>query len=675
MVSMSSFTPVALSSRHQSIRAVAGAKGMPVRAGWPRDTRIPADVGRAARRAARRPSSWSSTSGGAWAARRAAPTTTPPTSRAPCSSTSTPSSRIRPGPAGGTRCRIRPRLQAVLRRAGVRDGTRVVAYDDGNGAVAARAWWLLRWAGLPADRVAVLDGGWAAWVADGLPDHRRARRSPAAGDVVVRPGAMPVLDADAAAALARSGVLLDARAAPRYRGEAEPVDPQAGPHPGRPQPARHRARRTGRPLARRPPTWRNGSPHGAPPVPRRSPPTAGRASTRPRSCSPRSTPGCAPPDGPGGAVRRVVVATGRPIRRRDPSRDGCRSVRRVGPSPRSSHDPRAAVVWTPEFLSYDLGDDHPLDPVRLDLTMRLATELGVLEGVEPLVPEPAPDERDPAGPRAVLPAAVKSAPEAPFGVGHGLGTDDNPIFFGMHEASALVCGGSLRRRARSPRAGPTAPSTSRAGCTTRWPTGPPGFCVYNDCAVAISWLLDHGFDRIAYVDVDVHHGDGVQAAFYDDPRVLTISLHQHPMTLWPGTGWSREYGDGEGAGYAVNVPLPPGTERRAAGCAPSTPSCRRCSPRSGRRSWSPSAASTPTARTRWPTSGCPSTGTARSTAGCASWPTHTAGRQVAGHRRRRLRAVPGGAAVVDAPDRHRARPRRRGRTGRCPRAGRRTPPG
>jgi acetoin utilization deacetylase AcuC-like enzyme len=82
-----------------------------------------------------------------------------------------------------------------------------------------------------------------------------------------------------------------------------------------------------------------------------------------------------------------------------------------------------------------------------------------------------------------------------------------------------------------------------------------GFCVYNDCAVAISWLLDHGFERIAYVDVDVHHGDGVQAAFYHDPRVLTISLHQHPLTLWPGTGWPGEYGEGA----AVNVVLPPGT--------------------------------------------------------------------------------------------------------------------
>lgn len=129
------------------------------------------------------------------------------------------------------------RLQAVLRAAGVREGGRVVAYDAGDGSVAARVWWLLRWSGF--GEVAVLDGGFAAWEAAGLPVTADVPEAPAddvvgetAGNVVVRPGRMPVLDADEAAALAREGVLLDARAAPRYRGETEPVDPKAGHVPG-----------------------------------------------------------------------------------------------------------------------------------------------------------------------------------------------------------------------------------------------------------------------------------------------------------------------------------------------------------------------------------------------------------------------------------------------------------
>nr|WP_245560349.1 sulfurtransferase [Actinopolyspora halophila] len=120
-------------------------------------------------------------------------------------------------------------LQRVFRDAGVDSERPVVVYDAGDGSVAARGWWLLRWAG--HERVFVLDGGFAAWVEEGGPTTTRAPR-PEPGDFVVDPGAMPTADADAAARLARTGMLLDARAGERYRGEREPVDPRAGHIPG-----------------------------------------------------------------------------------------------------------------------------------------------------------------------------------------------------------------------------------------------------------------------------------------------------------------------------------------------------------------------------------------------------------------------------------------------------------
>ena len=218
---------------------------------------------------------------------------------------------------------------------------------------------------------------------------------------------------------------------------------------------------------------------------------------------------------------------------------------------------RAVVVWDEALLGYDLGSWHPLNPVRLDLTIRLARSLGVLDGVQPLAPVPATDDELHTVHSDDYVAAVKQASRGY--VGHGLGTPDNPVFYRMHEASALVAGGSLMA-AEEILAGRAARAVNIAGGLHHaMRDHASGFCVYNDCALAIRRLLDGGLSRVAYVDIDVHHGDGVQEAFADDRRVLTISLHQHPATLFPGTGNSTDIGAPGAEGSAVNVPLPPGT--------------------------------------------------------------------------------------------------------------------
>ncbi len=221
-----------------------------------------------------------------------------------------------------------------------------------------------------------------------------------------------------------------------------------------------------------------------------------------------------------------------------------------------------AVFWDDGYLAYDMGPTHPLHPVRLALTMDLARAYGVLDRspVRMVAPEAATDRMLRMVHEPGYVEAVRKASADPSYVGYGLGTPDNPVFAGMHDSAALIAGGSVGA-ADLVWTGAVQHAVNIAGGLHHAMAGAAsGFCVYNDAALAIARMLAQGAERVAYVDVDVHHGDGVQEAFADDPRVLTISLHESPLTLFPGTGFPAEVGRGEAAGTAVNVALPAGTD-------------------------------------------------------------------------------------------------------------------
>jgi acetoin utilization protein AcuC len=236
--------------------------------------------------------------------------------------------------------------------------------------------------------------------------------------------------------------------------------------------------------------------------------------------------------------------------------DGTSGVGPTGGTPAGT----TAVVWDEALLGYDMGD-HPLDPVRVELTMALARELGVLDrpGARTVTPEPATEEAITRVHRPAYVDAVRLAPSDPFFSGWGLNTSDNPVFAGMHAASARICGATLAAADAVWSGTATRAVNVAGGLHHAMPARASGFCVYNDPAVAIMRLLDRGAQRIAYVDVDVHHGDGVQTIFWDDPRVLTISLHETPLSLFPGSGFADETGGKGAEGAAVNIALPPGT--------------------------------------------------------------------------------------------------------------------
>ncbi len=217
------------------------------------------------------------------------------------------------------------------------------------------------------------------------------------------------------------------------------------------------------------------------------------------------------------------------------------------------------VAWSPALLAYDFGPAHPLSPLRLSLTMRLAHELGVLDvpGVRLVAAQPVADAvlglvHDAGYLAAVRAASAGGAADLP----HGLGTEDTPVFPGMHEAAARLVGGSVDAAVAVWRGQVQHAVNLAGGLHHARPARASGFCVYNDAAVAIQVLLGEGARRVAYIDLDGHHGDGVETVFWDDPRVLTVSLHESGDTLFPGTGRAEETGGPRAPGTVVNVALP-----------------------------------------------------------------------------------------------------------------------
>jgi acetoin utilization protein AcuC len=223
-----------------------------------------------------------------------------------------------------------------------------------------------------------------------------------------------------------------------------------------------------------------------------------------------------------------------------------------------------ALCFGPDLAAYDFGPAHPMQPDRFDLAVSLARHAGLLADrrLTVLPPSPATDDEIAAVHHEDLIAVVRrlggrhNRAAADVGARFGFGSD-TPVFPRMHDAAALVCGSSVAG-ARAVARGEALHAFAPAGGLHHALAGrASGFCVYNDCSVAIAALLAEGVERVAYVDVDVHHGDGVQWIHYADPRVMTCSVHESGLYLFPGTGFVAEVGEGEARGTSVNVPLPP----------------------------------------------------------------------------------------------------------------------
>jgi acetoin utilization protein AcuC len=223
----------------------------------------------------------------------------------------------------------------------------------------------------------------------------------------------------------------------------------------------------------------------------------------------------------------------------------------------------AVFVYSRELERYQYPPEHPFNTIRAKRVREVVNSMGLLSEASRREVAPEPAER------VVLKKfhsarylhVLKEASEGKFNaeaLGMGIGTSDCPVFKGLYEGAVLATGGTLVGAKLILSGEADVAFNPSGGFHHARPERASGFCYINDVAIACMVLAEEG-KRVLYLDVDVHHGDGVAYAFYDRCDVMTISLHQNPRTLFPGTGFEDEIGSGEGEGYCVNVPLPIGT--------------------------------------------------------------------------------------------------------------------
>lgn len=224
----------------------------------------------------------------------------------------------------------------------------------------------------------------------------------------------------------------------------------------------------------------------------------------------------------------------------------------------------AIFVFSEKLLNYKFRQDHPFNQKRIQLTMDLLKMIGALTPDQIVPPRMATDQELFLNHDPEFIEAVKMAGMGKLSVeraeNYGLGTDDTPIFPGMHEASSIVVGGTLTAVDYVMQNSGKHALHLGGGLHHSLRGKASGFCVYNDCSVAIKYIREKYDARVLYIDTDAHHGDGVQWAFYDDPNVCTVSIHETGRYLFPGTGNIHERGLGLGYGYSFNIPLDAFTE-------------------------------------------------------------------------------------------------------------------